>query len=322
MFMVRAISLARLLSREVAEPERILARLNDELSADNPLGMFVTFLCGVFEPASGRFTLANAGHCRPVLLRGGQAPLWAVKDLGTALGFEPGLEFKRTELELRRGDTLVFYTDGVSEAFNPQEECYGDARLLADLGGFAGGPTPDLAAGLLQKVRGFAGTAPQSDDIAILALRVESEVPAEPGKRNRRVVLELQATPEGVMEGVEALQALGRELNMGEKDMFGLALALEECGSNIVNHAYRRDPQQKFQLVLEYTGDTFSLELRDHGPEFDPTQAGSESPIASDEERPPGGWGIQLVRRYVDGVFYRRENGENVLCLRKKLLPG
>ena len=68
MFMVRAISLARLLSREIAEPERILARLNDELAADNPSGMFVTFLCAVFDPGSGRLTLANAGHCRPVLL--------------------------------------------------------------------------------------------------------------------------------------------------------------------------------------------------------------------------------------------------------------
>ena len=71
MFMVRAISLAQLLAREIPEPERILARLNDELATDNPSGMFVTFLCAVFEPASGRLTLANGGHCRPVLLRAG-----------------------------------------------------------------------------------------------------------------------------------------------------------------------------------------------------------------------------------------------------------
>ena len=172
MFMVRAISLARLLAREIAEPERILARLNDELAADNPSGMFVTFLCGVFDPGSGRLTLANAGHCRPVLLRTDEAPRWAVKHLGTALGFEPGLEFERTELTLREGDALIFYTDGVSEAFNPQDECYGNDRLLADAGVFAGQSPAAITAGLLQKVRTFAGTAPQSDDIAILALRV------------------------------------------------------------------------------------------------------------------------------------------------------
>jgi phosphoserine phosphatase RsbU/P len=172
MFMVRAISLARLLSREIAEPERILARLNDELAADNPSGMFVTFLCGVFEPGSGRLALANAGHCRPVLLSQCEAPRWAVRNLGTALGFEPGLEFERTDLLLHAGDTLILYTDGVTEAFNPQEECYGNERLLADVLPLAGQPAPGVVAGLLQKVRAFAGTAPQSDDIAILALQL------------------------------------------------------------------------------------------------------------------------------------------------------
>jgi sigma-B regulation protein RsbU (phosphoserine phosphatase) len=172
MFMVRAVSLARLLARGIAEPERILARLNDELAAENPSGMFVTFLCGVFEPGSGRLVLANGGHCRPVLLPAGQSPRWAVKNLGTALGFEPGLQFERTELTLREGDALIFYTDGVSEAFNPQDECYGTDRLLADAGVFAGQPPAAITAGLLRRVRAFAGTAPQSDDIAILAMRV------------------------------------------------------------------------------------------------------------------------------------------------------
>ncbi len=172
MFMVRAISLARLLAREIPEPERILARLNNELAADNPSGMFVTFLCGVFEPRSGRLALANAGHCRPVLLSAAEPPRWAVKNLGTALGFEPGLEFERTELMLNEGDTLVFYTDGVSEAFNPQEECYGSERLLADAGSLSRQSAPAITEGLLHKVRAFAGAAPQSDDIAILTLRI------------------------------------------------------------------------------------------------------------------------------------------------------
>jgi len=172
MFMVRAISLALLLAREIAEPERILARLNDELSADNPSGMFVTFLCAVFEPGSGRLTLANGGHCRPVLLPAGAPPRWAVKNLGTALGFEPGLSFQPTQLTLGPDDTIILYTDGVSEAFNHHEECYGDARLLADVAEFDGQAAPAITAGLLRKVRAFADGAPQSDDIAILSFKV------------------------------------------------------------------------------------------------------------------------------------------------------
>jgi sigma-B regulation protein RsbU (phosphoserine phosphatase) len=172
MFMVRAISLARLLAREIPRPERILARLNDELAADNPSGMFVTFLCAVFEPKSGRLTLANAGHCRPVLRPADAPPRWAMKNLGTALGFEPGLEFERAELNLRPGDALILYSDGVTEAFNPQDECYGNDRLLADAGAFNGSSAPGITAALLEKVRAFARGAPQSDDIAILTLQV------------------------------------------------------------------------------------------------------------------------------------------------------
>jgi sigma-B regulation protein RsbU (phosphoserine phosphatase) len=172
MFMVRAISLARLLAREIAEPERILVRLNDELSADNPSGMFVTFLCAVFEPKSGRLALANAGQCRPVVLHDGQPPRWAVKNLGTALGFEPGLKFERTDLTLQAGDTLILYSDGVTEAFNPQEELYGDKRLIADTAGLSGQSATGIMTNLLARVRAHAGGALQSDDIAILTLKV------------------------------------------------------------------------------------------------------------------------------------------------------
>jgi len=123
------------------------------------------------------------------------------------------------------------------------------------------------------------------------------------------------------MRGVEALQEYGRKMQLAEREIFGLALALEECGSNIVNHALRRDAQQVFQVVIEHTGRAVTVELRDRGPEFDPTRVGIAEPIAGEDDRPPGGWGIQLVRRYMDEIRYRRENGENVLLLTKRYLP-
>src|SRR6266850_3777548 len=180
MFMVRAISLARLLARQIAEPEAILARLNDELSVDNPSGMFVTFLCAVFEPGRQRLALANAGHCRPILLSGNKSPRWAVSRLGTALGFDPGLTFERTELMLRDGDALIFYSDGVSEAFNLRDECYGSERLLAEAATLSCHSATEMTTALLDNVRAFAGAAPQSDDIAILTLKLSSaRVPQE-----------------------------------------------------------------------------------------------------------------------------------------------
>jgi sigma-B regulation protein RsbU (phosphoserine phosphatase) len=173
MFMVRAVSLARLLARDIAEPERILSRLNDELSADNPSCMFVTFLCAVFEPASRRLTLANGGHCYPVLLSHGEQPRWLQGNLGTALGLEQGMPFEQTAVTLRPGDAVVFYTDGVTEAFNPARQLYGNERLLAEAGSLNGLSAEATSAGLLAKVRAFAGTEPQSDDIAILTFKVD-----------------------------------------------------------------------------------------------------------------------------------------------------
>jgi sigma-B regulation protein RsbU (phosphoserine phosphatase) len=315
MFMVRAVSLARLLSREAAEPGRVLARLNDELAADNPSSMFVTFLCAVFDPATGRCVLANAGQCRPLLLRAGEPPRWAVPDLGTALGFEPGLGFESTELALHPGDSLVLYTDGVIEAFNAQEECYGSDRLVAEAGALSGQPAPEIAAGLLRSVRAFAAGAPQSDDVAILALRVGAPSP----RRVPGAALELRATPAEVMRAVEALQAFGAAAGVPEDALFGLALALEECGSNVVNHALRRDERQGFRVRFEVAGDALVVELRDRGPAFDPTLAPAGGPGADDDDRPPGGWGLPLVRRHADGVEYAREGDENVLRLSKRL---
>ena len=132
--------------------------------------------------------------------------------------------------------------------------------------------------------------------------------------------LELHATPEEVMRAVEALQQYARERRVGEKAVFGLALALEECGSNIVNHALRRDARETFQVLLEHAGDSFVIELKDRGPHFDPTAMAERKPRAEDDDL-PGGWGIQLVRRYTDEIHYQREGGFNILRLTKRLPP-
>ena len=136
------------------------------------------------------------------------------------------------------------------------------------------------------------------------------------------MTLELHATPQEVMRAVEALQAFGQASQVPDKAIFGLALALEECGSNIVNHALRGDPRQIFRVTLEYTGSAMVIELRDRGPEFDPTQAPVPEKEADSDDRPPGGWGIQLVRRYTDEMSHTREGEENILRLTKRLDRG
>lgn len=133
--------------------------------------------------------------------------------------------------------------------------------------------------------------------------------------------MEVHATPEEVMRAVEAMQEFAAVQGVPEKLVFGLALALEECGSNVVNHALQRDAARTFHVSFDRNGDTFAIELRDTGPGFDPTAAAARKPQAEDDDL-PGGWGIQLVRRYMDDIRYRREGGENVLRLTKRLTPS
>jgi anti-sigma regulatory factor (Ser/Thr protein kinase) len=132
------------------------------------------------------------------------------------------------------------------------------------------------------------------------------------------MTMELKATPEDVMRAVEALQEFAQSLGLPDKTIFALALALEECGSNIVNHALQRDPVQSFHVAFEHSGNELRIELRDRGPEFDPTAAADRPPQATDDDV-PGGWGIHLVRRQMDEIRYRRESGENILRLIKHL---
>ena len=137
------------------------------------------------------------------------------------------------------------------------------------------------------------------------------------------MTLTLHATPEEVMRAVATMQKLATAEGVPEKAIFSLALALEECGSNIVNHALKRDAQRKFQVNLEHSSDSFVIELRDDGAEFDPTTAAPHKPQAEDDDL-PGGWGIELVRRNMDEIRYWREAGNNVLRLTKRLVqsPG
>ena len=120
------------------------------------------------------------------------------------------------------------------------------------------------------------------------------------------------------MRAVEAMQEFAHAQAVPEKLIFGLALALEECGSNIVNHAFQRDAAKTFHVAFNRQEDEFVIELRDGGPAYDPTTAAERKPQAEDDDL-PGGWGIQLVRRYTDGIQYRREAGENILRLTRRL---
>ena len=173
LFMAVAVTVLRTLARQIAAPDEILRRLNDELVEQNPRGMFVTLQCLVFDLANRRVTCAGAGHHQLAILSPGQPPRLAFPSSGRPAGLMPANPVTSESMPVAPGDTFVLFSDGVSEAMNAAGDFFGEDRLLAELAAVPGALPGDIVSRVLNAVRAFAAGAPQSDDITILAARYQ-----------------------------------------------------------------------------------------------------------------------------------------------------
>ena len=171
LFMAVTVTLLRTMARQHDDPAEILSALNDELAEQNPRGMFVTLQCAVFDLGRGRVTVAGAGHDPAVVLSSGHAPRRQFPSAGRVAGLMGGNEITSESLDLSPGDTLLFFSDGVTEAFDEAEELFGEERLLSHLADQPGATASETVGSVLSAVRAHAGHAKQSDDISIVASR-------------------------------------------------------------------------------------------------------------------------------------------------------
>ena len=167
-------AVARTNLRELAvrhtDPGDCLAQTNDALCAQNPLDLFVTVFYCILDPKTGVLRYANGGH-NPPYVRRAAGPIESLNGAGgLVLGAMPGVRFPTHTVQLLRGDQLVLYTDGVTEAFNPTEELYGTERLVDEVRVHGSGTPAALVERICQSITNFAGTAPQSDDITLTVL--------------------------------------------------------------------------------------------------------------------------------------------------------
>jgi sigma-B regulation protein RsbU (phosphoserine phosphatase) len=132
--------------------------------------MFVTVVCGWLDTTTGDLVFACGGHEPPVhMTAAGAAPLEVAG--GPLLGLMDEAEFPVNALRLAPGESVVVFTDGVSEAANTAGGMFGTERLVALLSGSAADSSSAVTESVLRAVREFAGEAPQSDDITIMTLR-------------------------------------------------------------------------------------------------------------------------------------------------------
>ena len=168
-------AIARTLLKAIAlfedDPSACIRQLNDLLVVDNERMMFVTLIFGIFDPATGRVDFVNAGHLPPVRFGRASPAAFVRTEIDMAAAVAEAMDYSTRSIELAPGESLVLYTDGVTEAFNAAGDQFGDERLLSCLDAATGKEPNAVAEAVLSVVKSFEEGVDQSDDITLLVVQ-------------------------------------------------------------------------------------------------------------------------------------------------------
>lgn len=278
------------------DPARVLNTMNDMIAAKNPENMFVTLIAGVYDPATGILTYANAGHTQPLVVGEG----FLEPDLGIALGLFEDAGIVNETFVLQPGDGIVLYTDGTTEANDLQQQFFGEDRLVQAVVGAH--DARDAVETIVRAVDAFTGSAEQFDDLTLLSFFALERTP---DKRTWKTVLAPELSEfEEVHEHLE-------ELCDGAEDVFSRALlACDEGFANVTSYS----GASRVELEITRTHACLEICMSDDGTPFDPL--GHEGEDIEFEDLEFGGMGISFIKQSCDELTYAYEDGKNVLSMR------
>ncbi len=173
LYMAMTRSLIRSSARRHASPAATLLEVNREIFAHSSSTMFVSVFHAVLDARTRSMTYANAGHPAP-LLRRPSGLIVSLPRTGVLIGIMEAYVLSEVSLALAPGDTLLAYTDGLTDALNPQGEDYGLARLKAALAGAPPGDADRQLAHLTRDLAAFAGGVAPFDDITLLIVSADA----------------------------------------------------------------------------------------------------------------------------------------------------
>jgi len=299
LFMALTKSILRDRMKQIMDPAAVLNKTNDDLCAQNPEGMFATVFVLVIDPKTGVVQYANAGHNAPLLIAGDDVS-FINPEPGIALGLFEDAGIKNGKLTLKKGDGLLLYTDGVTEAVNTEKAFYGAERLLSLLKATSPKESPAAVNSVKNSVEEFFTGCDQFDDITVLSLFYrggETVFELKPALEDFRVVKQT------VMERCSASSSAKKAL-----------LACEEAFVNIVNYS----GASRIIFSCSAGSGILVVELKDDGVRFDPFAEGN-APKKDFDSFDTGGMGIGLIKQIADKVEWRFEEGNNVLTLTFKI---
>jgi serine phosphatase RsbU (regulator of sigma subunit)/DNA-binding response OmpR family regulator len=151
-------------------PELTMTETNRHILADTHGGLFVTLLYGILNPHDGTFTYCSAGHHPALLIRAKDSSIEELAHTGIPLGVFDEARWNQECVEIKPGDAMVLYTDGITDAQNPAEECFNLERLRGAIKKHHGKPARELLEALLRQVHNWVGSASQFDDITLMVI--------------------------------------------------------------------------------------------------------------------------------------------------------
>lgn len=306
LFMVIAKTLLKNAVQAGLSPKVVLEKVNSQLCENNQAEMFVTVWLGLYEISTGKLTAANAGHEYPALRRG-DGTFELVRDQhGLVLAGMEGARYREYELNLASDDVLFLYTDGVAEATDSTNTLYGIERMLEALNSLPGAAPQQLLGAVKESIGRFVGSAPQFDDITMLAIQRK-----DPGAgRSMRVAPVLESIP----QVCAFLESTLLEYGAPVKVVAQVNVAGDEIFSNIARYSGAADAS----VDCRVTAGRVVIRFMDDGRPYDPTTQPEPDVTLPAEEREIGGLGIFMVKKSMDRMSYEYANGRNILTIEKR----
>jgi sigma-B regulation protein RsbU (phosphoserine phosphatase) len=295
----------------------ILSHVNEEMSKDNISSMFVTIFICIMDINTGEMIYTNAGH-NPAYLRRTDGNLERL-DIrhGPVIGAVDGLDYKENKLNICCGDSILLYTDGVTEAMNEKKTLFSENRLVEFFSTFKSESVEILVDSLVKTVKDFEGKADQADDITVLAfkylgkpLREKSAIFNITIKNGLPAIVQVNERFNSFADEHGIPKTVSRKMNM----------VFDELLNNIISYAYQDNKDHDIDVSVELTGNWLGVTISDDGMPFDPFTVHTPDTDLSLEERDIGGLGIHLVKNLMDKFSYKRENNKNILNFVKHII--
>lgn len=274
--------------------------------------MFATLFFSVLDPDEGILYYINGGHEPPVILDKDGSILQRLMPTGPAVGMFPDMDFKVEQIEIDKGDILVGFTDGVTDAKNDAGEVFSEERLLQNIA-IPWTSAFSMLFELNAELKKHIGEQNQFDDITLVSFR------RKPAQESSQHAICRVAQLDALDDVRNFVETVGEHNGLNHDDIFAFKLAVDEICTNIIQYGYQENKPGLFSLFFSVEGNTARLTIRDDGKYFSIEQAQVPDIDTNWDERELGGLGIYFVNELMDNVTYNRIDGINVLVLEKKL---